>query len=57
MIWKQVVAVALTLGLFISFALPPANSGFPSCLVPEKGEKGTKGFDGPGGTFGLVELA
>lgn len=47
MIRKPVVTVALTLGVFISFALPPANAGFPSCLVPEKGEEGTKGFDGP----------
>ena len=33
-IWKQVVAVTLTLGLFISFDLPPTRSGFPSCLIP-----------------------
>lgn len=57
MIRKQIGAVALTLGLFISFALPPANSAFPSRLVPEKGEEGTKGFDSPWGTFGSVELA
>lgn len=57
MIRKQAAAVALALGLFTPFALPPASSGSPSCLVPEKGEEGTKGFDGPWGTFGSVELA